>query len=141
MKYLVTGGLGFIGHNVVRMLEDLGHECIVVDTQTTYGFIPASEITYLTDLRQKRIKSEVYRVDIRDETLINGLVLNHEIDAIIHLASFPRQKVVKQNPLLASDVMSNGLVNLLVAARKYCKKFVYVSSSMVYGDFTPDTTE
>ena len=128
MKYLITGGLGFIGHNVVRMLEDLGHKCFVVDTSTNYGFIPASEITYLTDLRRKRIKSEVYKFDIRDETLINGLVLNQEIDCIIHLASFPRQKVVEQNPLLASDVMANGLINLLVTARKYCSKFVYVLS-------------
>ena len=141
MKYLVTGGLGFIGHNVVRLLEAQGHECIVVDTTTTYGFIPVSEITYLTGLRQKRIKSEVYKVDIRDQILINSLVLTNEIDVIIHLASFPRQKVVEQDPLLASDVMSNGLVNLLVTARKYCSKFVYVSSSMVYGDFGSDTSE
>lgn len=141
MRYLVTGGLGFIGHNVVRLLEDLGHECIVVDTFTTYGFIPASEITYLTSLRQKRIKSEVYKVDIRDKTLIESLVLNNEVDVIIHLASFPRQKVVDQDPLLASDVMCNGLVNLLEIARRHCSKFVYVSSSMVYGDFYNDTTE
>ena len=141
MKYLVTGGAGFIGHNVVRFLEDLGHECVVVDTFTNYGFIPQSEMIYLSSARQKRIKSEVYKVDIRDQTLINGLVINNDIDCIIHLASYPRQKVVQENPLEAADVMSVGLINLLEVARHHCKKFVYVSSSMVYGDFTLDVTE
>lgn len=44
MKYLITGGAGFIGHNVTRGLEALGHECVVVDTFTNYGFIPTEEI-------------------------------------------------------------------------------------------------
>jgi nucleoside-diphosphate-sugar epimerase len=58
------------------------------------------------------------------------------------MASFPRQKVVEQNPLLASDVMSNGLVNLLEKSKQHkVKKFVYISSSMVYGDFTADVLE
>jgi nucleoside-diphosphate-sugar epimerase len=58
------------------------------------------------------------------------------------MASFPRQKVVEQNPVLASDVMSNGLINLLEKSKKYAvKKFVYISSSMVYGDFEADVDE
>lgn len=141
MKYLVTGGAGFIGHNVVRFLEDLGHECVVVDTFTNYGFVPQSELVYLSSARQKRIKSEVYKIDIRDQTLINGLVINNDIDCIIHLASYPRQKVVQENPLEAADVMSVGLMNLLEVARHHCKKFVYISSSMVYGDFEVDVNE
>ena len=141
MKYLVTGGAGFIGHNVVRFLEQHGHECVVVDTFTNYGFVPQSEMIYLSSARQKRIKSEVYKVDIRDQTLINGLVINNDIDCIIHLASYPRQKVVQENPLEAADVMSVGLMNLLEVAKHHCTKFVYVSSSMVYGDFTLDVPE
>ena len=56
-------------------------------------------------------------------------------DVVIHLASYPRQKVVLENPSVASEVMSTGLINLLEASKKYVSKFVYVSSSMVYGDF------
>ena len=141
MKYLVTGGAGFIGHNVVRFLEDMGHECVVVDTFTNYGFVPQSEMAYLSQARQRRIKSEIYKVDIRNQALINGLVVNNDIDCIIHLASYPRQKVVEQNPILAADVMSVGLINLLEVARLHCKKFVYISSSMVYGDFEADVAE
>jgi nucleoside-diphosphate-sugar epimerase len=64
-------------------------------------------------------------------------------DTIVHLASFPRQKVVSQNPIEASQVMSTGLINLLEAAKsnKKIKRFVYISSSMVYGDFECDVTE
>jgi nucleoside-diphosphate-sugar epimerase len=58
------------------------------------------------------------------------------------MASFPRQKVVEQNPVLASDVMSNGLINLLEKSKQHkVKKFVYISSSMVYGDFETDVDE
>jgi nucleoside-diphosphate-sugar epimerase len=58
------------------------------------------------------------------------------------MASFPRQKVVEQDPVLASDVMTTGLINLLELSKRHCvKKFVYISSSMVYGDFEADVDE
>jgi nucleoside-diphosphate-sugar epimerase len=63
-------------------------------------------------------------------------------DIVIHLASFPRQKVVNADPSLASEVMSTGLINLLESSKLHkIKKFVYISSSMVYGDFTDDVSE
>ncbi len=142
MKYLVTGGAGFIGHNVVRILEQQGHECIVVDTCTDYGFIPKEELTYLIDNRLKRINARIRKIDIREGTFVDTIFKTYRPDVVIHMASFPRQKVVEQNPLLASDVMSNGLVNLLEKSKQYAvKKFVYISSSMVYGDFTADMLE
>jgi nucleoside-diphosphate-sugar epimerase len=58
------------------------------------------------------------------------------------MASFPRQKVVNANPALGSRSMSEGLLNLLENAQKHSvKKFLYISSSMVYGDFNDDVTE
>jgi nucleoside-diphosphate-sugar epimerase len=63
-------------------------------------------------------------------------------DVIVHLASFPRQKVVNANPQLGSRVMSEGLLNLLELATKHkVQKFVYISSSMVYGDFKDQAKE
>ena len=142
MKILVTGGAGFIGHNVVRLLEQQGHECIVIDTCTDYGFIPKEELTYLIDNRLNRINAQIRKIDIREGTFVDTIFKTYKPDVVIHMASFPRQKVVEQNPLLASDVMSSGLVNLLEKSKKYnVKKFVYISSSMVYGDFTADVLE
>jgi nucleoside-diphosphate-sugar epimerase len=142
MKFLVTGGAGFIGHNVVRILEQQGHECIVIDTCTDYGFVPKEELTYLIDNRLKRIKSRIRSIDIRESTFVDTIFKTYEPEVVIHMASFPRQKVVEQNPVLASDVMSNGLINLLEKSKKYAvKKFVYISSSMVYGNFEADVDE
>jgi nucleoside-diphosphate-sugar epimerase len=142
VKVLVTGGAGFIGHNVVHILEQQGHECIVIDTCTDYGFIPKEELTYLTDNRLKRINAQVRKIDIREGTFVDTIFKTYRPDVVIHMASFPRQKVVEQNPLLASDVMSNGLINLLEKSKKYnVKKFVYISSSMVYGNFETDVDE
>ena len=63
-------------------------------------------------------------------------------DAVIHLASFPRQKVVNHDPVRGAEVMCTGLTNLLEMTKKFqIPKFVYISSSMVYGDFTNDVTE
>lgn len=142
MKILITGGAGFIGHNVVRILELQGHECIIVDTQTDYGFVPKVELDYLNNARLTRIQTKVSKVDIRDSKPINDIFKSFKPDIVIHMASFPRQKVVSENPILASDVMTNGLITLLEASKKAnVKKFVYISSSMVYGDFDTDVTE
>jgi nucleoside-diphosphate-sugar epimerase len=142
MKFLVTGGAGFIGHNVVRLLEQQGHECIVIDTCTDYGFIPKEELTYLIDNRLKRINTRIRKIDIRESTFVDTIFKTYEPDVVIHMASFPRQKIVNENPLLASTVMCDGLINLLEKSKTYnVKKFVYMSSSMVYGDFTTDVLE
>ncbi len=142
MKVLVTGGAGFIGHNVVRILEQQGHECIVIDTCTDYGFIPEGELNYLVTKRINRIKAKIRLIDIREGVFVDTIFKTYKPDVVIHMASFPRQKVVEQNPLLASDVMSTGLINLLEKSKQHkVKKFVYISSSMVYGDFTADVLE
>lgn len=137
MKILVTGGLGFIGHNVVALLESQRHEVIITDTQTTYGIIPKAELDYLVAERRRKIKTDrIYQIDIGDRDGISWLINKHQPDIVIHLASFPRQKVVNANPQVGSHVMSEGLLNLLEASVfGNVQKFVYVSSSMVYGDF------
>ena len=137
MKILVTGGLGFIGHNVVAQLEAQGHTCIITDTQTGYGIVPTAELDYLIAERRAKIKSDrIYRIDIADQDGMAWLIREHSPDIVIHLASFPRQKVVNNNPQWGSQTMSEGLLNLLEASSQHkVQRFVYVSSSMVYGDF------
>ena len=141
---LVTGGLGLIGHNVVKRLQDKGHLVSIVDSKTNYGIIPQDEIDYLMIERRKKIDrdSYIYERDICDAHAVDHIFNVEQPEIVIHMASFPRQKVVNANPALGSRVMSEGLLNLLEASNKYdVRKFIYMSSSMVYGDFTDDVTE
>ena len=141
MRILVTGGMGFIGHNVVAQLEDLGHDVTLVDNFTDYGIIPEDELNALMLERQTQISSVCYMYDIAESAVETAFkVVQPEL--VIHLASFPRQKVVNSNPLIAADSMIKGLLNLCELSCKYkVKKFVYISSSMVYGDFKDGTDE
>lgn len=144
MKFIVTGGAGFVGHNVVRLLEESGHECFIIDNLTDYGFVPKDELQYLSNSRKARIRSNVHHIDLRDYKGISDFFMAFAggVDAVIHLASFPRQKVVSANPIWGSDVMATALVNLLEQTRLHkIPKFTYISSSMVYGDFEDDVTE
>jgi len=140
---LVTGGYGLIGHNVVRKLKDLRHRVCVVDTKTNYGIIPQDEIDYLMDERLKVTgATEYFPHDISDRFLMNHVFRRFQPDIVIHMASFPRQKVVNANPPAGSKVMSEGLLNLLEESKEHkVKKFLYISSSMVYGDFKDDVKE
>jgi nucleoside-diphosphate-sugar epimerase len=142
MRAFITGSAGFIGHNVVRFLEQQGVECFGVDNRTNYGFVPLDELEYLIQERLKRFKATPLVGDIRNAEDIRSRIGVFNCNTIIHLASFPRQKVVSQNPAIASEVMSTGLINLLEAAVVHkIKRFVYISSSMVYGDFENDVSE
>jgi len=90
------------------------------------------------------MRAGVHHIDLTQQKHVRNFFLSfsHKADAVIHLASFPRQKVVSQNPVWGSEVMSTGLVNLLEMTKQYkIPKFVYVSSSMVYGNFNDNVKE
>jgi len=142
-KFLVTGGMGLIGHNVVQRLEAKEHEVVIVDIMTNYGIIPQDELEYLLDERSKKIQTQhIYRTDISDAEAFDRVVANHRPEVIIHMASFPRQKVVNANPAWGARVMMEGLINICESAKKHgVERVVYISSSMVYGDFADQVLE
>ena len=142
-KILVTGGHGLIGHNVAQRLQGRGDDVVVMDTHTTYGIIPQAEIDYLIDERLKKLEPHVfYNDDIVDAAAVEYIVNKEKPQVLIHMASFPRQKVVNANPATGADVMMRGLINLLESAKKHgVERFVYISSSMVYGDFADQVLE
>jgi len=70
MNILVTGGLGLIGHNVVRRLQAQGHTVSIIDTKTNYDIIPQEEIDHLIAQRSQGLDlTKYYCLDI----VINGL--------------------------------------------------------------------
>jgi nucleoside-diphosphate-sugar epimerase len=137
MKILVTGGVGFIGHNLVAKLERKGHEVCVLDNFTNYGIVPTTEISYLHQQRLDRIVTKsIHHVDIRDASAVREVFQECKPDMVIHCAAYPRAKAVDENPIDGIAVLTVGLVDLLQAAERYnTRRFVYISSSMVYGDF------
>jgi nucleoside-diphosphate-sugar epimerase len=150
MNILVTGGSGLIGHNVVKRLSEQGHTTSIIDNKTNYGIIPQSEIDYLMAEREKKFMSRkftdtlsfIYDKDISDANEMDNIFNIEQPEIVIHMASFPRQKVVNANPALGSRTMSEGLLNLLELSNYYeVRKFIYLSSSMVYGDFKDDVKE
>jgi nucleoside-diphosphate-sugar epimerase len=143
MKILVTGGLGLIGHNVVSRLENQNHEVVITDTRTNYGIIDQDELNYLITERRKKIRTDrVYHIDITNTDSFDWLVEQHKPQIIIHMASFPRQKVVNANPAWGARVMMEGMINICESAKRHgVERVVYISSSMVYGDFEDDVLE
>ena len=143
MNILVTGGLGLIGHNVVRRLQAQGHTVSIIDTKTNYDIIPQEEIDHLIAQRSQRLDlTKYYCLDIVNKWTMESCFSIDKPEIVIHMASFPRQKVVNAHPGRGSRTMSEGLLNLLDHSNTYgVRKFIYISSSMVYGDFKDDVTE
>jgi nucleoside-diphosphate-sugar epimerase len=123
---LVTGGLGLIGHNVVDRLQRMGHRVAITDIRTNYGIIPQDEIDYLMTERLKKIQpGSIHAIDISSES-IDWLFERYKFDIVIHMASFPRQKVVNANPTMGAKTMMEGLLNLCEVGKKHkIKKFVF----------------
>jgi len=143
MNILVTGGLGLIGHNVVRRLQAQGHTVSIIDTKTNYDIIPQEEIDHLIAQRSQGLDlTKYYCLDIVNKWTIESCFSVDKPEIVIHMASFPRQKVVNAHPGRGSRTMSEGLLNLLDHSNTYgVRKFIYISSSMVYGDFKDDVKE
>lgn len=140
MRILVTGGLGFIGHNVVRLLEELGQEVILTDTLELYPPNDLTEMNTLFKMRTARLKNPtIYNGSIKHCKSIFEI---HKPEIVINLASPSRQQIVNLNPALYSDTMMAGLLNLLeYSAQHNVQKFVHISSSMVYGNFANGAIE
>ncbi len=144
MKILVTGGMGLIGHNVVNRLQGKGHDVNIVDICTNYGIIPEDELEYLMSERNKKISPDtiVYMENIADAEAMDKVFKETLPEVVIHMASFPRQKVVNANPAWGARVMMEGLINICESAKKHgVERVVYISSSMVYGDFEDQVLE
>lgn len=142
MTTLVTGGLGFIGHNVVHQLEALGRDIVVVDNQTNHSLSTLHQYQLIMHGRRQRIRSPIYHTDITDHDGMLTVFKTVRPKVIVHLASVARQAQAKQDPLRAAQVMIQGLVNCLELSYQYkVQRFVFVSSSMVYGDFIDNVSE
>jgi len=117
MRILVTGGAGFIGSNVVKILEDKGIEVVVLD-----NFSHASYRNLIN------LKAEVLCADIRDESFLKKLP---KLDGVIHLAAITDTTLLDDTEMMT--VNYNGFKNYFNFCLKKKIKMVYASSAGVYG--------
>ncbi len=124
MKYLITGGSGFIGSNIAHHLLEKGEQVRILDNLST-GRI--ENIEPIID------QVEFIEGDIRDLWTVTQAVKG--VDYILHQAALPSVPRSVENPLTSNEVNLNGLLNVLYAAREAkVKKVVLASSSSVYGE-------
>lgn len=123
MKFAVTGGAGFVGNNIVKLLVKEKHEVIVIDNLHTGKKENMEEIMD---------KIEFYELDIRNMEELEDKI--KEVDGIFHEAALT---IVQESFTMKEeyyDVNVKGTENIFKIAKKYGIKVVYASSSSIYGN-------
>jgi len=122
--FLVTGGAGFIGSSLVRRLLGVGHSVRVLDNLST-GF--------KSNLEECLNRIELMEGDVSEFAVCKSAVAG--VDYILHEAAIPSVQRSVDDPIRSNNANVTGTLNMLVAARDAkVKRFVFASSSSVYGD-------
>lgn len=123
-EYLVTGGAGFIGSNIVRHLVGKGEKVRVLDNFATGRIENISGV-------MKSI--QLVRGDIRNGSIVRRAAKG--VRFVLHLAALPSVARSVKNPAAANDMNINGTLQMLIASRDAgVERFVFSSSSSVYGN-------
>jgi UDP-glucose 4-epimerase len=123
MKTLVTGGSGFIGSNIVRLLRSEGHDVVVLDNLSSghrTNLDPFPEVEFVVG-------------DVRDAAIVNRLAQGVEV--IFHLAASVGNTRSIDNPIQDSEINVIGTLRVLEAARHAgVRKVVFSSSAGIFGE-------
>jgi len=123
MKYVVTGGAGFIGSYITKKLVERSDTITVIDNMNT-----GKE----KNLESIRDKINFIKGDILDMELLEGVT--KDIDGVFHQAALASVQDSFDEPDKYHNVNVNGTENILKLSKKYGFKVVYASSSSVYGN-------
>ena len=130
MKYLITGGCGFLGSNIASEILRLGHELVVFDS--LYRFGSHQNLVWL----QSQGDFEFIHGDIRNTNDVERTIKQHKPDVIYHLAGQVAMTTSIADPRMDFAVNVGGSFNLLNAVRLYSPEsaVIYSSTNKVYGD-------
>ena len=124
MKFLITGGAGFIGSNIASELLNKGYSVRILD-----NFSSGKR----ENLKGMEKDIELVEGDIRSYHIVQDSL--KDIDVVLHQAALPSVPRSIKDPITTNDVNINGTLNILEAAVDLkVKRVVYASSSSVYGD-------
>jgi len=137
MRILVLGGYGFIGSHICQKLKAQGHTVGVVDCFHQYFTFPDWE--YYPVLAQRKTIAQPdkeYVGQIENFHFMDKAFEDFNPDRVIHVATYPNARMVKNNVLDATNNMVTATAYILDLCVKYkVNKIIYASSSMVYGNF------
>jgi UDP-glucuronate 4-epimerase len=132
-RVLLTGGAGFIGSHVAEALLRHGAELTIVDSLDNF-YAEGKKRANLREIEESGAY-EFVQTDICDAEALGAVVRRSQPDCIVHLAARAGVRPSIEQPALYETVNVLGTVNLLEAARKFhVKKFIFGSSSSVYGE-------
>lgn len=131
MKYLITGGCGFIGSNLAAEVLKRREELFVFDNLFRFG--SADNLEWL----KKQGDFKYYPYDTRNANDVETVIKEVKPDYVFHLAGQVAMTTSINNPRLDFEVNTLGTFNLIDAIRKYSPKSIvlYSSTNKVYGDF------
>ena len=131
MKYLITGGCGFIGSNLAAEVLRRGEELYIVDNLFRHG--SSENLAWLNT----QGKFNYFPYDIRNLNDIETVIKKVQPDYVFHLAGQVAMTTSIENPRLDFETNTVGTFNLLDSIRKYSPHTVllYSSTNKVYGDF------
>jgi CDP-paratose 2-epimerase len=140
MKYLITGGCGFLGSNIASKILDQGDELIVFDSLYRYGSYQNKEWL------ETQGDFVFIHGDIRNTNDVERTVKEYKPDVIYHLAGQVAMTTSISDPRMDFEINVGGSFNLLNAVRLYSPEsaIIYSSTNKVYGDleqFTYEETE
>jgi nucleoside-diphosphate-sugar epimerase len=154
-KIVIIGGAGFIGHNLAIKLKENNFEVSIIDglevnnltsiignyDNLPYPLLSKKIIDSRLDLLSEK-KIPLYVQDARDYHSLSAIIGNIKPEIIIHLAAVSHALRSNKNPFNTFDHSLRTLENALDASRSSTKHFIFLSSSMVYGNFkTSEATE
>lgn len=130
MKYLVTGGCGFLGSNLAAEVLKRGEDLTVVDNLSRVG--SQENLVYLKSLGE----FEYYHADVRDADTIASIIRSKAPDVIFHLAGQVAMTTSIANPRADFEINALGTLNVLEGVRQHCPyaSVIYSSTNKVYGD-------
>jgi CDP-paratose 2-epimerase len=131
MKYLITGGCGFVGSNLAAEILKRNEELVIMDNLFRYG--SSQNLEWLRSIGH----FVYYPSDIRNFNDVETVIKAVKPDVIFHLAGQVAMTTSLANPRLDFEINVLGGNNLLECVRRYCPEAIvtYSSSNKVYGDF------
>ena len=123
MKYVVTGGAGFIGSNIVKLLVKENHEVSVIDNLHTGE---------KENLKEVIDEINFYKIDIRDKKEIAKII--KDCDGVFHEAALTAVPESFEKSQEYHDVNVIGTENIFEIVKKENIRVVYASSSSIYGN-------